>query len=562
MISLRQYQKDAADAVFREWRTVDSTLVVKPTGCGKTLLFASIIADCFPGRAMVIAHREELITQAVDKIRRVTGFAAAVEMADQKADLNNMFGMPQVVVSTVQTQTAGGDGGGRMSKFLPSDFALLVIDEAHHATSPSYRRVIDYYRQNPALKVLGVTATPDRADEEDLGQVFESVAYDYEILDAIHDGWLVPIEQQMVSVEGLDFSGVRTTAGDLNGADLATVMEYEKNLHAVADPAVKIAGTRRAIVFSASVAHAERLSEILNRHRDGSAAWICGETDKDERRRILRDFAEGRIQFVCNCGVLTEGFDDPGVELIIMARPTKSRALYAQMAGRGTRPLPGVVDGPPTADERKAAIAASGKTSCLIVDFVGNSGRHKLMSTADILDGNYSDEAVESAVAKAREGGRPVRMDELIDEEEARIKAEKEARRLAEAANRARLKIGATFKTSKVNPFDAFGIQPPKERGWDKGRQLSEKQRSLLSKQGIDPDSMSYAEGRRLISELFSRWDGDMCSYKQASVLARAGLPTGVSREAASKLIDVLAKNRWRKCDAVDAVLREVSNAA
>ena len=127
-----------------------------------------------------------------------------------------------------------------MSKFDPQRFGVLIIDEAHHATSPTYRRVIDYYRTNPALKVLGVTATPDRADEEALGQVFQSVAFDYEVLDAIHDGWLVPIEQQMVHVEGLDYSSIRTTAGDLNGGDLAAVLEAEKNLQQMASASVAI----------------------------------------------------------------------------------------------------------------------------------------------------------------------------------------------------------------------------------------------------------------------------------------------------------------------------------
>ena len=214
-MNLRPYQSAASDAIFKEWQDNDSTLVVMPTGGGKTILFADVIRRVFPRRALVIAHREELIFQARDKIERVTGLKASVEMGEYGAE-GGLFGTARVVVSTIQTQCSGGDGGGRMTKFDPSQFGLLIIDEAHHATSPTYRRVIDYYRTNPALKVLGVTATPDRADEQALGQVFQSVAFDYEVLDAIHDGWLVPIEQQMVHVEGLDYSSIRTTAGDLN----------------------------------------------------------------------------------------------------------------------------------------------------------------------------------------------------------------------------------------------------------------------------------------------------------------------------------------------------------
>jgi len=364
---LRPYQSAASDAIFKEWQENDSTLVVMPTGGGKTVLFADVIRRVFPRRALVIAHREELIFQARDKIQRVTGLSADVEMGEYRAE-GGLFGQARVVVSTIQTQCSGGDGGGRMAKFDPQRFGVLIIDEAHHATSPSYRRVIDYYRTNPALKILGVTATPDRADEAALGQVFQSVAFDYEVLDAIHDGWLVPIEQQMVHVEGLDYSSIRTTAGDLNGGDLAAVMEAEKNLQQMASASLAIIGPRRALVFTASVKSAEMTAEIFNRHRAGMASWVCGKTDREERRRVLAGFAAGKVQVVCNCGVLTEGFDDPGVEVVLMGRPTKSRSLYAQMVGRSTRPLPGVVDGPETVaaparghrGERQAVVPGGG----------------------------------------------------------------------------------------------------------------------------------------------------------------------------------------------------------
>ena len=538
---LRPYQSAASDAIFAEWQENYSTLVVMPTGGGKTVLFADVIRRVFPKRALVLAHREELIFQARDKIQRVTGLSADVEMGEYRAE-GGLFGQARVVVSTIQTQCSGGDGGGRMAKFDPQRFGVLIIDEAHHATSPTYRRVIDYYRTNPALKVLGVTATPDRADEEALGQVFQSVAFDYEVLDAIHDGWLVPIEQQMVHVEGLDYSSIRTTADDLNGGDLAAVMEAEKNLQQMASASLTIIGQRRALVFTASVKAAEMTAEIFNRHRAEMAAWVCGKTDRDERRKVLADFAAGKIQVVCNCGVLTEGFDDPGVEVIIMGRPTKSRSLYSQMVGRSTRPLPGVVDGPETADERKAAIAASAKPSCLVVDFVGNAGKHTLVTSADILGGKVSEEALELAMTRALKAGGPVKMAEALDEAEAELQEQK---RLAEAARRARLVATARFTTQSVDPFDVLHLDPVKPRGWDNVKQLTEKQRSLLAKQGINPDSLSFSQGKQLISEIFRRWDGKLCSFKQAKVLRKYGYGTEVSFAEASATIDALAKNGW-----------------
>ncbi len=542
---LRPYQSAASDAIFTEWQEWDSTLVVMPTGGGKTVLFADVIRRVFPRQALVLAHREELIFQARDKIQRVTGLRADVEMGDYRAE-GGLFGAARVIVSTIQTQCSGGDGGGRMAKFDPQRFGVLIIDEAHHATSPSYRRVIDYYRSNPALKVLGVTATPDRADEEALGQVFQSVAFDYEVLDAIHDGWLVPIEQQMVHVEGLDYSSIRTTAGDLNGGDLAAVLEAEKNLQQMAAASLAIIGQRRALVFTASVKAAEMTAEIFNRHRANMASWVCGKTEKEERRSVLAAFAAGKPQVVCNCGVLTEGFDDPGVEVVIMGRPTKSRSLYSQMVGRSTRPLPGVVDGPETAEARRAAIAASAKPSCLVVDFVGNAGKHKLVTSADILGGKVSDEAVELAIGKAKQAGQAVNMTKALDEAEEELKQQREQARLAEAARRAQLVATARFTTQRVDPFDVLALEPGKARGWDNGRQLTEKQRSLLAKQGINPEGISFSEGKQLIAEIFRRWDGKLCSFKQAKVLRKYGYPTEISFAEASATIDALAKSGWR----------------
>ncbi len=542
MLRLRDYQQHACDAVFREWQAVNSTLVVSPTGTGKTVLMCGIVQRLFPRRVMILAHREELIFQAQDKIRRYTGIPAEVEMADLRIQENQgrLFGGAPVVISSIQTQNAGGDGLGRMGKFDPCRFSALIIDEAHHATADSYRRVIDYYRANPALKVVGVTATPDRADEQALGQVFDSVAFDYEILDAIHDGYLVPIRQRMVEVQGLDYSAIRTTAGDLNGADLARVMEAEKNLHGIAGPAVELAGMRRALVFATTVAHAERLSEIFQRH--GKAAnWICGKTPKDDRRRILEEFARGQTQFLVNVGCLTEGFDDPGVELVVIGRPTKSRCLYAQMVGRGTRPLPGVIDSLNTAAERVGAIEGSRKPSVEVLDFAGNSGRHKLCTTADILGGEVSDEAADAAAKKAREAaGKPVDMEALLAEAEKEIRAKAEK----EAARRARLLVQAKYHVKTVDPFDVFAIQPRKEKGWERGRQLTEKQAELLRRQGIDPDGKPYHQMRQVLDELFHRWDAGLATFGQAKHLRALGLPTDIPKGLASAVLDGVWKHR------------------
>lgn len=542
---LRDYQRAAVGAVQDVFADEQSALIVLPTGCGKTVVFAHVIAEMQAsgcGRAMVLAHREELIFQAAEKIEAVTGDRPDIEMADMRAD-QIMFRKAGVVVSSIQTQIAGENGAGRMTRFTPDDFGLVIIDEAHHATAASYRRVIDHYRQNPKTKILGVTATPDRADEKALGQVFGAVAYNYEIPTAITDGWLVPILCRQVWVDSLDFSGVSTTAGDLNPGELAQVMEYEASLHGIADPLIEIAGDRKTLLFAASVAHAERLCDIINRHRQNSARWVCGTTPKEERRRLLGEFARGEAQFMVNVGVLTEGFDDPGIQVIGMGRPTKSRSLYAQMAGRGTRPLPGLVDKYPTPDERRAAILSSAKRNVEIVDFVGNTGRHKLVSAADILGGDYDDDAVDRARELVAEADEPMDVSEALE-----IAAEEiEEQKARERARVASIKAKAQYRTNVADPFDVFGIEPHRQRDWDLAALPSEKQIGLLAKFGINAEKLTKKQASQLIGECIKRSQNKQCSFKQAKLLARYGYPTDTTFKAASAIIDALAKNGWRR---------------
>ncbi len=297
-IKTRAYQVEALEGIRTQLEANNSTLLVMATGLGKTIVFAQTVKEYMEwGRVMVLAHREELISQAWRQLKAVTGCEADVEMADYRANSYGAF-RSRIVVSTIQTQVAGMAGKGRMTKFDPNEFNLIVVDEAHHSAAKSYKRVIEYYRQNPDLKVLGVTATPDRADEKALGQIFETVAYEYGIREGIEDGWLVPIRQQSVYVEGLDYSSVRTTAGDLNGADLARVLEFEETLHRIASPTIELCGDKKTLVFAASLAQAERLTEILNRHKSGSAKWVHGGTPKEVRRDLFPEYANGGFQYL------------------------------------------------------------------------------------------------------------------------------------------------------------------------------------------------------------------------------------------------------------------------
>ncbi len=554
-MELRPYQSRCFDAVLDELQRVQSTLVVMPTGGGKTVVFSHLIKHFMQhGRCLVLAHREELIFQARQKIQTVTGIKADVEMAGQWANERGLFGeRSPIIVSTVQTQNSGSNGDGRMSRFKPEEFSLVIPDEAHHYTSTSFRRVLDYYRQNPKLKICGFTATPDRHDEEALGKIFESVAFgeDYGIVEMIADGWLVPIDQQFVPVSGLDISSVRTTAGDLNGADLARVLEFEEPLHGMVHPTLQIVGNRKTLFFAASVLQAERVAEIINRHKPGAAECIFGNTDKDRRRELLRQYATGQFQFLVNVGVATEGFDAPDIDVVVMGRPTKSRALYAQMLGRGTRPLAGVVDPFEDADERRNAIGNSDKSHLLVLDFVGNSGSHKLITTADILGGNYEDIVVERAKREIEKKGDAANVSEEL--KRAQVEQEEENRKLEEAKRRT-LKFAARYSTQSVNPFDILDIKPARETGWNKGREISDKMRELLLKQRIpNVDELTYTQAKQIIGNIISRFKDGRCSFGQAKLLRRYGYDTNVKRAEASRIIDAIKENGWKR-PAEDAV--------
>jgi superfamily II DNA or RNA helicase len=568
-LKLRDYQSRAVESILADLTEGKSTLAVLPTGTGKTVVFGHV-ADQWSGRTgkriLVLAHREELIFQARDKIAAVTGLEPEIEMGEFRASGRSLYRRSPIVVSSVQTQnagrrcfcreasddTVGGQITGcanciggiirRMQNFRPEDFGLIIVDEAHHSTAESYRRIMRYYGENPAVQIMGVTATPDRADEVALGKVYDSVSFDYELPDAIRDGWLVPIVQEFVECSDLDFSQIKTTAGDLNGAELERVMTEEHAIHSVVTPTLEIAGDRTVLFFAASVAHAELMADVLNRHRPRSALCITGATPTELRRHALKAFSKGHYQYLTGCGVFLEGFDEPRIQVVAMARPTKSRTLYAQAVGRGTRPALSPTG--ETAEARRAEIAASGKPSVLVLDFAGNSGRHKLISTADILGGRYDDDVVELAVAKAKAEGRQVDMTEQLAEAAAEIQERKADER------RAQIKAEqAKFSRRQVDPFEVFDLIPEREPGWFKGKTPTQRQAEALARFGVPTDdiaTMSLAKASQVLPELMRRRRENLCSYKQAKVLRRYGEPVDVTFDQANAVIDQIKANGWK----------------
>jgi superfamily II DNA or RNA helicase len=459
----RPYQADCQRLTLEALARYPSTLVVMATGLGKTVVFARISHAWTQGRVLVLAHREELIRQAADKLAAVTGETPAVEMGQDDWSDEDSFLKAKVVVSSVQTMCRPK----RHQRFNPAAFGLLIIDEAHHAAAATYKAVVSYFRQNDALRLLGVTATPKRHDQLALGQLFDSVAFDYGIAEAVDDGWLVPVHQQVVKVEGLDFSKARATAGDLNESDLHAALVQEKHLHAVAAPAIDLAGDRSALVFAVDVEHARLLAEMLGRYKGStaSAAYLHGKSSPQERADTVQRFRDGKLQFLCNCGLFLEGFDAPNTALVVMARPTTSLALYTQVLGRGTRPLPGIVDGHDSPEQRRAAIAASAKPHMLALDFAGNAGRHKIITAADVLGGKYGSPVRAYAKKTSTDEGKPAAVGESLDRAAAEMALE-----AAQEEWRRRLTARAEFHTEEVSPFDRRQVTgkngaalPPKE---------------------------------------------------------------------------------------------------
>jgi superfamily II DNA or RNA helicase len=520
---LRDYQIEAVEAVERELQENRGTLVLCATGLGKTSCAAELIRRS-KGRCLFVAHRDELIQQAATRIEQFTGEWPDIEQAQAKADARG----GKHVVASVQTLSRKK----RLERWDPSEFGLIIVDECHHATAKTYRRIIDYFDG----KVVGLTATGDRADRVSLGQVMDSVAYRYEINDAIRDGWLCEIVMKTIRVGSLDFSKLHTVAGDFNQGELEQLMQLEQNLHAVAKPTVECSGDRKTVVFTTSVAHAERLAEIIDRYAgDGSAKVIHGSTPKELRRSILREFDRGDFQYLTNVGVLLEGWDSPGVSCVSMARPTKSRALFAQAIGRGTRggtlcPVEGKDDG------------------LLVLDFVGNSGKHELVCTADILGGNVSPEELEIAKKLIEKSDKPKSIDEAVEEAKAKI-----AHDLSEAAKRRRSNIvgEVEYDVKDFNPFTMFRVRRDYLTERHGIAPATEKQMQAITKwmgkHGKHaPANLSKSEASKLLAEFASRREKGLATYGQVKFLATKKLDArGWSFHQASQLITWISSHGW-----------------
>jgi len=532
-------------ATHEAWKTHRSCLIVMATGLGKTVTFASIAKGVVESgkRVLVVAHTAELVRQAERAMANVIGCEVDVEMADLVADMNWLADPAPVVVGTVQSLTAKRNGKMRIEKFAPRDFGLVIFDEAHHSVSTTWRKIAEYFDACATTKRLGVTATPDRTDEASLGNVWDVCVCDYGIREGVEDGFLVPVRQSMVYVHDLDISGIRKVAGDLDRVELATMLERESVVHGMASATIQIARGRKTLCFCASVETARLCAEIIDRHEPGKSAIVSGDTEPGRRSEILKRFKDGELRYLCNCAVLTEGFDDPGIEVIAMMRPTMSRSLYTQIVGRGTRALPGVLENADTAAQRKSAIAASGKPTMLVIDFCGNAGRHRLVHAADILgDKDGVSQATLDRAAKILHKRAKAKANTAVEDEQDVLaiidEADRELKSEAEAKTRKLVRGTAVYSATSMDPFEFAGIAPRNSTA-KVGMPATPQQLALLRKWKCpNPERLSRKEATEAIKAIAGR-----PSPAQAWTLRKHGLdPTKYTRKTASQAIDQIKR--------------------
>lgn len=513
-MELRPYQEEARQAIQGQWSSgIKRTLLVLPTGTGKTIVFSKVIEDRVRNgeRVLVLAHRGELLDQAADKLRNATGLMCATEKAEETC-LGSWY---RVVVGSIQSLQREK----RLERFEEDYFDTIVVDEAHHCLSDGYQRVLSYFEN---ANVLGVTATPDRGDMRNLGQYFESMAYEYTLPKAIKEGYLSPIKALTIPLQ-LDITGVGVQSGDFKVGDLGTALD--PYLDQIADEMLKNCMERKTVVFLPLVKTSQKFRDILNA-KGFHAAEVNG--NSTDRAEVLKDFDEGKYNVLCNSMLLTEGWDCPSVDCVVVLRPTKIRSLYSQMVGRGTRLCPG-------------------KTELLLLDFLWNTDRHELCHPANLIA--ETPEVAQKMTENIEAAGCPVDIEEAEQKASEDVVAQREealAKQLKEMRSRKRKLVDPLQFEMSIQAEDLSSYTP--SFGWEMGPP-SAKQVSTLEKLGILPDEIDNAgKATKLLDRLNKRREEGLTTPKQIRFLeSRCFQHVGTWQfETAKKLIDRIASAGWK----------------
>lgn len=513
-MALRPYQQEAMEAVIQDWEKHQRVLLVLPTGCGKTIVFSKVVEDQVRkgARVLILAHRGELLDQAADKLRQATGLGSAVEKAEETC-LGSWY---RVAVGSVQSLQRPK----RLAQFPKEYFETIVIDEAHHCLSEGYQRVLAHFN---GAKVLGVTATPDRGDMRNLGEFFDDLAYEYTLPEAIRSGYLSPIQAVTIPLR-MDLTGVGVQSGDLKAGDLDTALD--PYLYQIAQEMQNYCADRKTVVFLPLIKTSQKFRDILNQC-GFRAAEVNG--NSQDREEVLAAFDRGEYNVLCNSMLLTEGWDCPSVDCVVVLRPTKIRSLYSQMVGRGTRLCPG-------------------KENLLLLDFLWHTERHELCHPASLVCTN--DQVARKMTETMEENaGNPADVMEAAQQATEDVVAQREealAKKLEEMKRRKRKLVDPLQYEMSIQAEDLSSYVPA--FGWEVGPP-TDKQRAALEKRGIFPDEIESAgKAKLLLDRLKKRQAEGMTTPKQIRCLEKYGF-RHVGQwpfDDAKRMIDRIAAGGWR----------------
>lgn len=514
MFQLRPYQAEARDAILSAWdEGYRKTLLVLPTGCGKTVVFASVTENQVRRgrRVLIMAHRGELLSQAADKLKVASGLDSVLE----KAESSSLGSNASVTIGSVQSLAQEK----RLARFPEDHFQDIIVDEAHHCLSESYQRVLEHF---PNANILGVTATPDRGDMKNLGEYFDSKAYEYTMPEAIRQGYLSPVKAQLIPLE-LDLGNVSISNGDYSAGEVGNALE--PYLNQIAQEMKKYCRHRKTVVFLPLIATSQKFCRMLN-DLGFHATEVNG--NSDDRTQVLADFEAGKYDVLCNSMLLTEGWDCPAVDCIVVLRPTKVRSLYQQMVGRGMRLYPG-------------------KENLLLLDFLWLTSRHDLCKPSALISKDAKiAQMIDLQMAKDADGIDLIEAEEQAERDVLAEREEALAKQLAEMRGRKRKLVDPIQYAISIAAEDLVGYVPT--FAWEMAP-ASQKQLEFLERRGIFPDSVENAGlASVLIDRLKRRQDEGLATPKQIRLLERYGFrQVGTWQfDQASALISRLAANGWR----------------
>ena len=507
---LRDYQKKAVSKVFEHWETNKSGLLVQATGTGKTIVFSEVAKQISDngGRTLILAHRDELLNQAQEKIKLAQDITTGLEKAQIRSNGES------IIVGSVQTLK----NENRLAEFDSKYFTHIIIDEAHHSTANQYKSVLNHF---PNAKILGVTATPYRGDKEDLSIIFDDIVFEYGLIQAIKEGVLSPILFKLIPVE-INLNNVHQSMGDFKPKDLESVLD--PYLREIAHIMKKECQGRKTVVFLPLISTSQKFTRIL-RDNGMNAVEINGSTPN--RSQILKDFENGKIDILCNSMLLTEGWDCPSLDCIVNLRPTRSETLYTQIIGRGTRKAPN-------------------KENLLVLDFLWQSEKYDLCKPSVLVAQNQEQEELIDAYLEEDE---EIDITDALDRAKSDIIAQREAK-LAEKIERKRHR-----KTKLIDPIE-YGLSIKAEDlinytpqfMWEKEPPTA-KQIQTLKNSDVDISTIpNKGYATKLIDRLITRSNLDLSTPKQIRFLEQKGFKNvGLwQKEEASNLISKIADNNWR----------------